>query len=303
VSLQTEEYLLPQSLPELLGILRERPKAKIVAGATDLIPQAREGRKGDHSFPVLVDVTRVPELRTTELRGDRLWVGATNTFGNFLSDKLVVDRARVLSHAAELVACPAIRTQATIGGNVVNASPAADGTPALLALDAQIHLARLGAEGAVERRMLPLKDFLLGPGLTALELNEVVLGFDFPALIPGRDGTSFHKIGRRRSLIIAVVNAAATVRLTPDHTRFEQVRLALGSIGPVAVRATVAEEMLKGAKVEEDVVRQAASACADLVNSRSRRQYRRQVVEAFIYRSIMDAVSDIGRVMEVKRVG
>lgn len=303
MSLETNEYLLPRSLPELFTLLRDRPRAKLIAGATDLIPQAREGRKGESNFPVLIDITRIPELHAIEQRDDRVWVGATSTFADFLSNRLILDRGRVLTHSARSVACPPIRTQATIGGNLVNASPAADGTPALMALDAMIHLASPGENGEVQRRQLPLHEFVLGPGLTALRLNEVVLGLDFPALLPGRDGTSFYKVGRRRSLIIAVVSAAAVVRLSEDGSHFEQVRLALGSIGPVPVRATRAEQILSGAPVTEEAVRAAAAACTDLVNSRSRKQYRRQVVEAFIHRSIMDAVNEVGKGMEVTRVG
>jgi xanthine dehydrogenase FAD-binding subunit len=303
VILQTEEYLMPRSLAALWDLLRERPDAKLIAGATDLIPQAREGRKGENHFPVLIDITRVPELNRIERRGEQIWVGATATFGDFLSHPLILDHGRVLSHSGRQVACPPIRTQATIGGNLVNASPAADGTPALLALDAEVHLARVDASGEVIRRQVPLKDFLLGPGLTALGLNEVVLGVAFPALIPGRDGTSFYKVGRRRSLIIAVVSAATVVRLSEDRSRFQQVRLALGSIGPVPIRAEAAEGLLTGRPVSEAAVREAASACVELVNSRSRKQYRRQVVEAFVFRSVMDAVAEVGKAMEVTRVG
>lgn len=301
--LQTEEYLQPGTLDELLQLLREKPGAKIIAGATDLIPQAREGRKGDSYFPVLADVTRIAELRAIERRGERLWVGATATFGDLMRNRLVLDHGRVLTHSARQVACPPIRTQATIGGNIVNASPAADGTPALMALDAEIHLASLGPDGAVQRRQMPLGRFVLGPGLTAIAPDEVVLGVDFPALIPGRDGTSFYKIGRRRSLIIAVVSAAAVVRLNEAGTHFEQVRLALGAVGPTPARVTEAEQMLAGAPVSEEAVRKAAALCANLVNSRSRKQYRRQVVEAFVARSILDAAAEVGKQMEVTRVG
>ncbi len=303
MSLQCEEYLVPRSLPELFGLLRAHPEGKIVAGATDLIPQAREGRAGEAYFPVLIDITRVPELSRIEMRGNRLWVGATATFGDFLTHPLVLDHASVLAHCARQVACPPIRAQATIGGNLMNASPAADGTPALLVLDAVVHLARTGENGSPERRAVPLGEFVLAPGVTAIGAGEVVLGIDFPALAPGRDGTSFHKIGRRRSLIIAVVSVAATVRLSEDRSRFEQVRLALGSVGPVPIRATAAEQLLEGAPVTEESVRRAAARCTDLVNSRSRQQYRRSVVEAFAFRAITDAMSEIGRKMGVSHVG
>lgn len=303
MSLQCEEYLVPRSLPELFGLLRAHPEGKIVAGATDLIPQSREGRSGEAYFPVLIDITRVPELSRIELRADRLWVGATATFGDFLTNPLVLDHARVLAHCARQVACPPIRSQATIGGNLMNASPAADGTPALLSLDAVVHLASPGADGAVMQRALPLQAFLLRPGATGIQAGELLLGVDFPALSPGRDGTSFFKIGRRRSLIIAVVSVAATVRLSADRTCFEQVRIALGSIGPVAIRAAQAEQMLEGAPVTAEVIGKAAAVCADLVHSRSRQQYRRSVVESYVSHSIQDAILEMGQTMGVTRVG
>lgn len=291
--LNCDHYLVPESLDRCLDLMEEHEgRYKLIAGATDMIPYAREARGGDLHFPVLIDVTRIPELSAVSRSGNRLRFGANTTFGDFLKNPLFQAHGRVLGHCADWVADSQIRHVATIGGNIVNASPAADGTVALLTLNATVTLASRRGGKRVERTM-PLSEFVLGPGLTAIGPNEVVTSLECDALTP-EHGTAFHKVGRRRSLVISVASAAGVVRLTPERDRIAEVRLALGAVGPVPVRVPEIEEALVGQALDSDQILRAAARAADRVASRSRQAYRRDVVVAFVERAVMDSVRELG---------
>src|SRR5262249_20772084 len=136
-----------------------------------------------------------------------------------------------------------IRALATVGGNIVNASPAADSTPCLMAHEACVELAS-SHNGKILRRKLPLDQFIIGPGKTALAPGEILLSIECDAL-PGY-GASLEKVGHRRSLVIALVCLAALVKLDPAGKAFEDVRLAIAGIAPVPLRLTEVEKFLRG---------------------------------------------------------
>src|SRR5262249_55512482 len=141
-----------------------------------------------------------------------------------------------------------------LAGNIVNASPAADGTPPVLAMDGEIELARLG-DGEVRTRKLPVADFVLGPGKTALGAGEIVTAIICESM--AGYGGSFQKVGQRRSLVISAVCAAALVKTDAAGRKFEDVRLALGGIGPVPVRLSETEDGLKGKAISRDLIAKA----------------------------------------------
>jgi carbon-monoxide dehydrogenase medium subunit/xanthine dehydrogenase FAD-binding subunit len=180
-----------------------------------------------------------------------------------------------------------IREQATIGGNLVNASPAADGTPPLLAHDASVELAAWRG-GQIVRRIMPLAQFLLAPGKTALQSDEILIAITADAL-PGY-GVDFEKVGHRRSLVIAVVCLAVLVKLDASKRRIADARLAIGGIGPVPSRLRDVEQMLSTEPLSEALLRRAAALPVDLVRSRTRQDYRRDVVHGFIMRGLVHAI-------------
>jgi CO/xanthine dehydrogenase FAD-binding subunit len=184
-----------------------------------------------------------------------------------------------------------IRESATIGGNIVNASPAADGTPPLIAHEARVELASRKS-GQIARRTLALTEFITGPGKTALQEGELLVAVECDAL-PGYGG-SFEKVGHRRSLVISVVCLAALVKLDAAKSRFEDVRLAIGGIGPVPARLAEVEAFLKAGPVTPERLEQAAEMPVALVASRTRQEYRREVVPGFVARGLMEAVRSAG---------
>jgi CO/xanthine dehydrogenase FAD-binding subunit len=184
-----------------------------------------------------------------------------------------------------------IRESATIGGNIVNASPAGDGFPPLLTANAQVEIGRL-EDGRLARRSMPLDEFVLGPGRTALGRDEILIAVEADAL-PDYGG-AFEKVGHRRSLVISVACLSALVKLDGAAKRFEDVRLAIAGVGPVPSRMSGIEAALKGEAVTPALLAAAVAGGGDYVRSRSRVAYRRAVLPRFISRAIAAAAGAAG---------
>jgi xanthine dehydrogenase FAD-binding subunit len=286
-----DQYLTPATLDDAFDALERVPGARIVAGATDLLPWAREGRAGDVHLPALVDVTRIPQLHGITLQGARIRLGAATPIAAFQHDELLLKQAPLLGCCAVWFADDQIREQATVGGNLVNASPAGDSQPALLAMNASVTLARRAA-GRVAERSMPLAEFIVGPSKTALLPGELLTAIEVDA-VPGY-GAAFEKVGHRRSLVISTVCLAALVKLDWARRRIEDCRIAIGAVGPVPQRLPDVERLLHGQAPAGELVRQAASLVADRVASRTRQDYRREVLVNFVERALVAALGHAG---------
>jgi carbon-monoxide dehydrogenase medium subunit/xanthine dehydrogenase FAD-binding subunit len=287
-----DEYLTPGTLDDAFDAMaRHHGRCRIVAGATDLLPWAREGRAGDVHVPVLIDIAAIPELTARRVDDRRVRLGAATPIQRFLDDAALARALPCMPHCAVWFADDQIRASATIGGNIVNASPAADGTPGLMAHAAEVELAARRGDKVVRRR-LPLDTFVTGPGQTALAPDELLVAVECDAL-PAHGG-SFEKVGHRRSLVISLVCLAAVVKLDPSGRAFEDVRLAIGGIGPVPQRLGEIEAFLRGGPLGPERLQRAAQLPLDLVQSRTRRAYRREVVHGFVLRSLLQAAKRAG---------
>jgi carbon-monoxide dehydrogenase medium subunit/xanthine dehydrogenase FAD-binding subunit len=287
-----DEYLTLRSLEDAFEAMAQNVgRFKLVAGATDLLPWAREGRAGDVTIPLLIDIARIPELRERRLEAGRVRIGAATVFQRFLTEPELVAALPEMPRCAVWFADDQIRESATIGGNLVNASPAADGIPPLLAHNAEVELAAR-RDGAIVRRRMALEAFVTGPGRTAIADDEILLAIECDDLTGY--GGSFEKVGHRRSLVISTVCLAALVKLSVDGRRFEDVRLAIGGIGPVARRLGDVERTLIGRPVTPELLQQAAALPADLIQSRTRRDYRRSVGSGFVMRGLINAIRGAG---------
>jgi carbon-monoxide dehydrogenase medium subunit len=244
-----KSYHLARSVQDAKQALAGSPSpACPIAGGTDLLLDIQQGRH--HPIHTLVDVTAVPEMTVLEIRQGRLYVGAAVPLNRIVASPLVQEHAQALVEACALIGGPQVRNTATLGGNVAHALPAADGTIALLAMDAQAEVATL--EGC---RSQPLSELFLGPGISTLDpQRELLVGFSMPMKIPGV-GSAFRRVMRPQGVAIAILNMGAWVQRGRDeHGRgvIADMRLSIGPAGRIPLRARMAEEALRGWPLTEE---------------------------------------------------
>jgi xanthine dehydrogenase FAD-binding subunit len=287
-----DEYLVPASLEEAFAAMAQhRGRYRVVAGCTDTFPWAREGRAGDVEIPVIIDVSKIPELNERRVDEKRVRLGAATPVQRFLDGSSLARALPCMPRCAVWFADDQIRAQATIGGNIINASPAADGTPGLIAHEAEVELAK-ETGGKIVRRRMKLDRFVTGPNRTALDEDELLTALECDAL-PGHGG-SFEKVGHRRSLVISLVCLATLVRLDRQGRTVEDARLAIAGIAPRPIRLTEVENYLRGQPLGMDRLERAADMPVGLVASRTRQDYRRDVVRGFMLRGLINAARRAG---------
>ncbi|MDX1501896.1 MAG: xanthine dehydrogenase family protein subunit M [Thermoanaerobaculia bacterium] len=275
------EAFAPGSLEEAVRLLGERPDLKPLAGCTDLMVAATPEEQAD--LPAVLDLLRIEELRGIRPLDGGLEIGATTTFDAIGRSAEVARLFPILAEAARVVGGWQIQTRATLGGNVVNASPAGDSLPVLLALDAT--LVAVGPRG---ERQIPYREFHVGYRRTALEPDELLGWVRLPA--PAPDSRQlFRKVGTREAQAISKVVAAMTAVVAGG--RIEGVRLAAGSVAPTPVRLTAVEEAVIGraadAETAELAARGAAEAVEPIDDVRSTAGYRRFVLARVVRRFLL----------------
>ena len=283
-----QEYLFPSSVEEALAMLAEREgRARLMAGGTDLIIELTEGRR---AADCLVDITRIPELGKITAEDGVIVLGANVTHRQASDSPLVRERAAVLAEACRAVGSLQIRNVATLGGNVANAMPAADGTIALLALAAEAEIAN-----EMGRRWVPLPDLFAGPGVSRVDsTREILTAFRFQALREGQ-GSALERIARRRALALPILICAVVVTLSESGEEFESAHIALGPVAPVPFRASQAEESLRGAPVSLEMMARAGEMAMQESHPRSSllrasREYREEVIKVLVRRGLERAV-------------
>jgi carbon-monoxide dehydrogenase medium subunit/xanthine dehydrogenase FAD-binding subunit len=218
-------------------------------------------------------------------------LGAATPIQRFLDNPALARALPDMPRCAVWFADDQIRAQATIGGNIVNASPAADATPCLIAHDAEVELAK-NVRGKIMRRRMRLEHFIVGPNRTALDDGELLVAVECDSL---QDyGASFEKVGHRRSLVISLVCLATLVKLDAPGRRVDDIRLAIAGIAPKPIRLTDVEAFLRGGPLSADRLHEAAEMPVGLVASRTRQDYRREVVRGFMLRSLTNAARRAG---------
>jgi carbon-monoxide dehydrogenase small subunit/xanthine dehydrogenase small subunit len=270
-------YFRPRSLEEALEILVQRQgEVRPVAGGTDLLVDRQSDGKGRTA---LFDLTLVPELQSIEETDDRVRVGAGVTHAAVADSALVARFCPSLPQACAGIGGPQIRNRGTIGGNLAKASPTGDAIPPLLAADATVHLVSIS-----DRRDVPIDEFLVGPEQTVLAPDELVLGVSFRKR-PGVRG-AFLRLGRRQGPSVSKLSIA--VGITFRDGRPDWVRVALGGVGPTALRARDTEAALMGGGY--DALRKAIAAIGNEVRPaddvHSTREYRQAMCPLLLERAI-----------------
>jgi len=262
------ELRRPASLAEALDLLAQDPKLKVLAGGTDLLVRHEDGSLGPAR---LLDLSALPELRQIRRVGDELEIGAGVCYADIQAHPDVIAHLPLLVQAAEQTGARAIQERGTLGGNVANASPAADSVPVLLALGAGLLLRSRTAE-----RRLPLEDFFLDYRRTALRPDELITALRLPLASPPLQ--YFRKVGTRRAQAISKVALAAAGRWTAGGL---ECRVALASVAPVPLRCHELEAFLAAEAGRGDWMERAARLLMDglrpIDDIRSTAAYRRQV--------------------------
>jgi carbon-monoxide dehydrogenase medium subunit len=284
-----QAYEIPTSVEEALEILsRYDGQAQLIAGGTDLIIELQERK---HLVECLVDVTRIPGLDSIERDGDWIVIGSNVTFRQIKESPLLLEQARVLAEAAATVGALQIQTMATLAGNVASALPAADGCVALVALDAEAQIT--DGNG---RTWQPVGELFLGPGKSALDpTRQMITAIRFPAL-GLRQGSAWERMGRRRALVLPILNCGVTVALEEDGEHLQWARIGLGPVAPVPFRARETEAFLAGRPASEDTYTEAAEVVVGEAHPRTSllrasKEYRVEILKVLLRRGLARAVA------------
>lgn len=278
-SMRAFDHHVPQSLAEALDLLAAaNGRRRIIAGGSDLLKQMRAGTVAPEA---VISIRCLPELGgVTYADGDGLQLGAAVTLRQLTRSAVIARHYPCLANTASFMASEQIRSFATVGGNLCNASPAADLPPPLIALGASVCLASPAGE-----RWLALEDFFLGPGESALGPGELLLEILVP---PPAGGVVYLKHTSRVRMDCAGVGVAVGLRL--DGLLCRTARIVLGAVAPVPLRAVAAEAELTGQAVTAArIARTAAVAseeCTPIDDVRGAAWYRRRIVEVLVRRGL-----------------
>jgi CO/xanthine dehydrogenase FAD-binding subunit len=280
-------YHAPDSVTAATALLADGQGA-VIAGGTDLVLQRRAAPSSWQ--PVLVSIRRIDALYGVREDEGWLWLGPLTTVSELLLNPLVARHAPVLCRAADCFASSQVRNAATLGGNLCNASPAGDLLVPLILLDAQVELCCF-EDGVTRVRSLPVEQFLIGPGRTSRQPNELLTAVRLP-FSQGTRIFAFEKFGTRPALDIATVSVGLSAVRTGDC--LTQVRVALGAVAPTALRAREVEAVLENRKLDDETIASAASAAIEEINPiddvRASSWYRKELIHNLLMRVLRNAI-------------
>ena len=281
------EYHLPLSVDEAVGLLaRYDGRARVVAGGTDLILDLQQGN--EHPVAALVDVTRIVGLNEIREEDGFITIGAGVTHNQIVESMLLQQKATALVEASYVVGGPQVRNVATIGGNVAHALPAADGTTALNALDAEVEVASFSG-----RHWIPFTSLFLGPGKSAIDsTRDVLVALRFKAT-GEHEASAFSRIMRPQGVALPIMNFSAKVCVIGN--RFEQVALAVAPVAPTPFRCKQTEASLIGRLATAESIETAVAVLVRVCRPRTSphratAEYRTEVLPVLLRRTLSKAI-------------
>jgi CO/xanthine dehydrogenase FAD-binding subunit len=274
-------YHRPSSVEEACRILAGEPRAVILAGGTDLMVHLNQAWRGKRP-PAVVNVKRIPGLAAIEVTDAAVRFGALVSLTALIEHPVIRAEYPVLPITARYMGSPAIRNLATVGGNLCNASPAADLPPVLLALDAEVGIAGLAGE-----RRLPVAEFFRGPGQSVLGPGELLAWVELPRRRPAWP-VRYERLDVRRAMDIAIAGAALAVSCADGLVR--AARVALGAVAPTPLRVREAEAVLVEQGLADAAIARAAeramAAARPITDVRATAEYRREMVGTLVRRGL-----------------
>jgi carbon-monoxide dehydrogenase medium subunit len=278
------DFIQPATIDAaILALAEYSPNVRILNGGTDYLVELKHVAQ---SPGVVIDVSRLQGLKGIEIVDAGLRIGAGVTHTEIMADPLIKEHVPAMIDAAHTVGAVQTRNLGTLGGNLVTCVPSMDSGPTLLALDADVTI--LGAKGT---RQSSLTDFFVAPRKTSLEPDELLLEIIIPKENLGKP-TSFIKFGLRKGQALALVNAASA--LWVEGNKFKDVRIALGAVAPVVIRASKAEALLEGQSVSEGLIQEAAKIAVGeakpIDDFRASKEYRNDLIEVGTRRTLQAAL-------------
>jgi carbon-monoxide dehydrogenase medium subunit len=280
------DLLRPRNLADALEMMATFEMARPIAGGSDLIPQFKdEGCKSKN----LVDLGIIQELNGIIEEDNRILIGPMTTQTQVASSKSIEKKAPALHDAVKYMGSVQIRNRATIGGNLCNASPAADTALPLLVHSAEVQIMSLH-----DSCWIPLKDFFIDTNVTILKPDELLTGIRFPVITNA--SSSFQRIGRRRGFTLSVVNIAIFVKR--DRDSLGDVKIAIGAVAPTPIRLVKVEEELRGKKMTNELVEEVGMMVSNAVSprdsARSSAEYKRDMAGVLARRALSTAWTRVG---------
>ena len=278
-------YWEPRNLLDAVSLLANLgDQVRPLAGGTDLLVKMK---KGPINWKGIVNLKSLTELKGINKKGETIMIGALTQISSLLENPLVQIHFPVLVDAARSLGTPQVRNLATIGGNLCNASPAADVALVLLMYEASLLIT--GPNGS---RKVPVQEFYVGPGQTVLQQGELLTAIEM-ALPPLNSKGVFYKHGKRKSHEIALVNVAVLLTPQPGTKQIARARIAVGSVASSQLRIKDAEDYLTDSLATLSVFEQAAKLAMEAVNPiddvRSTASYRKQMVGVLTRRALVEA--------------
>lgn len=289
--MQAFNYVAPKKVEEVMTLLANgNGDARILCGGTDLLVQLREGRR---TAGLVIDIKHIPEL--TQIQFDPqtgLRIGAAASCHEICSDPNVSQYYPGLVDGVSLIGGVQIQNRASVGGNLCNASPAADSIPALIVYEANCNIA--GPNGI---RTLPVEEFCTAPGKNALKAGEFLVSINVPTP-KEKFGAGYLRFIPRNEMDIAVVGAGASVILSADGKRFASARIALGAVAPTPLLASPAGDFLSGKAVTHENIKEAAkraqAIAKPITDLRGTAEHRKHLVAVLVERTLDTAIERAG---------
>lgn len=278
VNMQEVKYFSPSTLDKGIHYLESNSNVTIFAGGTDLLVQREYGKIEPQN---ILNLTEIPDLKKLT-EGEELRIGACVTMTEIQENDFIKNEYPFLADAASRLGSWHIRNTATIGGNLCNGAPSAELTPSLVVLDSKIVI-----EGPKGQRILPINEFLVGPGKTALKEGEILKEVVIPKQPDNYIG-AYEARKWRRTMDVAIVNIA--VLLVMDGDVVQEAKVCLGAVGPTAFRATKTEERLKGKALDETLIKEVSQIASEeakpITDIRASAEYRTEMVKVCIKRAL-----------------
>ena len=284
------DRLEAKTIEEACSLLAKyKDKARIIAGGTDLLV-AMKRREVNPQY--LIDIKAIPNLdRISYSQKDGLVIGALTTLAEIESSSIIRERFPILSSAAHQTGSPHIRNMGTIGGNLCNAAPSADMAPSLIGLEAKAKIKGLGGE-----RVIGVEEFFTGPGVSALQVGEILTEIQVPNP-PSHTQGVYLKLPARTAIDIAVTGVAVVVTFDTKGENIVDAKIVLGAVAPTPIRARQAEDIIKGKIIDDELIEKAAQTAADeakpISDVRGSASYRKEMVKVLTNRALNQVTTNI----------